>query len=125
MPTRPGILTTPAVPVTLAGGENLAGFVQYRDFIASEGMAIIQPDLGKWYFPYWLGGGIGLAASMHLKTAVGGRGHVDVDSNPIRLRELLAVPNFPLNDDWVELPNEPGLGVVPDRLACKDFAVEV
>ena len=35
-------------PLTLAGCANLAGFAQYRDFIASAGMAIIQPDLGKW-----------------------------------------------------------------------------
>jgi D-galactarolactone cycloisomerase len=86
-------------PLTLAGGENLAGFAQYRDFIATEGMSVIQPDLGKWggfsgclevakqtlaagkwYCPHWLGGGIGLVASMHLKTAVGGAGYVEVDS---------------------------------------------
>ena len=62
---------------------------------------------------------------MHLKTAVCGPGHIGVDSKPIRLRELLAVSNFPVNDGWVELSNEPGLWVVPDLLACKVFAVEV
>jgi D-galactarolactone cycloisomerase len=131
-------------PLTLAGGENLAGFAQYRDFIATEGMSIIQPDLGKWggfsgclevakqtlaagkwYCPHWLGGGIGLVASMHLKTAVGGPGYVEVDSNPNPLRELLAVPNFTVNDGWVQLSNAPGLGVVPDLAACKGFVVEL
>jgi D-galactarolactone cycloisomerase len=131
-------------PLTLAGGENLAGFAQYRDFIATEGMSIIQPDLGKWggfsgclevakqtlaagkwYCPHWLGGGIGLVASMHLKTAVGGPGYVEVDSNPNPLRELLAVPNFTVSDGWVQLSNAPGLGVVPDLAACKGFVVEL
>jgi D-galactarolactone cycloisomerase len=130
--------------LTLAGGENLAGFAQYRDFIATEGMAVIQPDLGKWggpsgclevakqtiaagkwYCPHWLGGGIGLVASMHVKTAVGGAGYVEVDSNPNPLRELLAVPNFKVDNGWVQLSNEPGLGVVPDLAACKGYAVEV
>lgn len=131
-------------PITLAGGENLAGFAQYRDFISTEGMTVIQPDLGKWggpsgclevakqtlaagkwYCPHWLGGGIGLVASMHVKTAVGGPGYVEVDSNPNPLRELLAVPNFKVNDGWVQLSNEPGLGVVPDLAACKGYVVEV
>ncbi len=130
--------------LTLAGGENLAGFAQFREFISTEGMAIIQPDLGKWgglsgclkvakqtlaadkwYCPHWLGGGIGLVASMHLKTAVGGSGYVEVDANPNPLRELLAVPNFKVNDGWVQLSNEPGLGVVPDLAACKDFVVDL
>jgi D-galactarolactone cycloisomerase len=130
--------------LTLAGGENLAGFAQFREFISTEGMAIIQPDLGKWggvsgclevakqtlaaekwYCPHWLGGGIGLLASMHLKTAVGGPGYVEVDANPNPLRELLAVPNFKVNDGWVQLSNEPGLGVVPDLAACKDFVVDL
>jgi D-galactarolactone cycloisomerase len=130
--------------LTLAGGENLAGFAQFREFITTEGMAIIQPDLGKWggfsgclevakqtlaaekwYCPHWLGGGIGLMASMHLKTAVGGPGYVQVDANPNPLRELLAVPNFRVDDGWVQLSNEPGLGVVPDLAACADFLVDL
>ncbi len=131
-------------PLTLAGGENLAGFAQYSDFIATEGMAIIQPDLGKWggpsgcldvakqtiaagkwYCPHWLGGGIGLAASMHLKTAVGGPGYVEVDANPNPLRDLLAMPAFTVRDGWVQLSNAAGLGVVPDLAACREFQVDV
>lgn len=131
-------------PLTLAGGENLAGLPQYREFIGSPGMAILQPDLGKWggfsgcltvaqeavaagkwYCPHWLGGGIGLAASMHLKTAIGGPGHVEVDANPNALRELLAVPNFTVREGSVQLSEAPGLGVVPDLEACREFLVPV
>jgi D-galactarolactone cycloisomerase len=131
-------------PLRLAGGENLAGLAQYRDFIAAEGMSVIQPDLGKWggvsgcltvaqetvaagkwYCPHWLGGGIGLMASMHLKTAIGGPGFVEIDANPNALRELLAVPSFVVRDGLVQLGDAPGLGVAPDLDACKDFLVEI
>ena len=133
-----------AQPLTLAGGENLTGLPQFREFIAASGLSILQPDLGKWggitacldvareamaagkwYCPHWLGGGIGLAASMHLKTAVGGPGYVEVDSNPNPLRELTAKPNFSVRDGLVRLSNEPGLGVVPDLDACRDYLIDV
>ncbi|VTU38084.1 Mandelate racemase [Variovorax sp. PBL-H6] len=133
-----------AQPLRLAGGENLAGLAQYRDFIATEGMSVMQPDLGKWggftgcltvaqetiaagkwYCPHWLGGGIGLVASMHLKTAVGGPGYVEVDSNPNPLRELLAVPAFAIHEGFVQLGDAPGLGVAPDLDSCRDFLVAV
>lgn len=131
-------------PLRLAGGENLSGFAQYREFIDTPGMSVIQPDLGKWggfsgcvevarqaiaagkwYCPHWLGGGIGLVASMHLKTAVGGAGYVEVDSNPNPLRELLAVPNFTVREGCVQLSAKPGLGVVPDLEACGDYLIEL
>lgn len=131
-------------PLRLAGGENLAGLAQYRDFIATEGMSVMQPDLGKWggvsgcltvaeetiaagkwYCPHWLGGGIGLMASMHLKTAVGGPGFVEVDANPNALRELLAVPNVVVREGLVQLGDSPGLGVAPDLDACTDFLIEI
>jgi D-galactarolactone cycloisomerase len=133
-----------AQPLTLAGGENLTGLPQFREFIAAEGLSIIQPDLGKWggitaclevaretaaagkwYCPHWLGGGIGLVASMHLKTAVGGPGYVEVDANPNPLRELLAVPNFAVRDGAVRLSNAPGLGVAPDLDACRQYLIEL
>jgi D-galactarolactone cycloisomerase len=133
-----------AQPLTLAGGENLTGLSQFREFIAVKGLSIIQPDLGKWggitacldvaletvaagkwYCPHWLGGGIGLAASMHLKTAVGGPGYVEVDANPNPLRELTALPNFVVCDGAVTLSNAPGLGVVPDLEACHQYLIEI
>ena len=133
-----------AQPLTLAGGENLTGLLQFREFIAAEGLSILQPDLGKWggvtacfevaretvaagkwYCPHWLGGGIGLVASMHLKTAVGGPGYVEVDANPNPLRELTALPNFVVQNGSVRLSNEPGLGVSPDLDACRRYLINV
>src|SRR5690606_31582520 len=126
----------------LAGGENLVGLPHFAQFIGAPGMSVLQPDLGKWggfsgcvevgrralqqgklFCPHWLGGGIGLTASFHLKAAVGGPGYVEVDANPNPLRDLLAMPTFQLVDGAVQLSDAPGLGVVPDLVACKDFLV--
>jgi L-alanine-DL-glutamate epimerase-like enolase superfamily enzyme len=78
-------------------------------------------DKGRMFCPHWLGGGIGLLASMHLKAAVGGAGYVEVDSNPNPLRELLATPYPAVNEGAVILSDHPGLGVAPDMDALRGF----
>ncbi|CAN7205471.1 mandelate racemase/muconate lactonizing enzyme family protein [Pseudorhodoferax sp. LjRoot39] len=131
-------------PLALAGGENLAGLGAFDDFTASPALSVLQPDLGKWggitgclavgrlalergklFCPHWLGGGIGLTASFHLKAAVGGPGYVEVDANPNPLRDLLATPQFTLHDGAVVLDAAPGLGVEPDLQATRNFVVNV
>lgn len=131
-----------ALPLRLAGGENVSEMARYDDFIAVPGMSVIQPDVGKWggvtgcievarraiaagrwYCPHWLGAGIGLAASMHLKAAAGGAGYVEVDANPNPLRDLLAQPGLQVKDGYVRLGSAPGLGVAPDLDAAKEFGV--
>lgn len=131
-----------ALPLRLAGGENVSDMARYEDFLAVPGMSVIQPDVGKWggitgcievarraisagrwYCPHWLGAGIGLAASMHLKAAAGGAGYVEVDANPNPLRDLLAQPALQVEDGYVRLGQAPGLGVVPDLDAAKEFGV--
>lgn len=133
-----------ALPLRLAGGENVSDMARYDDFIAVPGMSVIQPDVGKWggvtgcievarraiaagrwYCPHWLGAGIGLAASMHLKAAAGGPGYVEVDANPNPLRDLLAQPGLRVEDGYVRLGQAPGLGVTPDLEAAREFAVRV
>jgi len=127
-------------PIPLAAGENMRGEQQFTDAIACGAFSVIQPDLGKWggfsgclpvarqamakgrmFCPHWLGGGIGLLASMHLKAAVGGPGYVEVDSNPNPLRELLATPCPVVNEGAVILSDHPGLGVAPDMDAVRGF----
>ncbi|MBO9644868.1 MAG: mandelate racemase/muconate lactonizing enzyme family protein [Pseudacidovorax sp.] len=129
-------------PLPLAGGENLAGLDAFDAHIGAEGLSIIQPDLGKWggfsgclavgrralaqgkrFCPHWLGAGIGLTASFHLKAAVGGPGYVEVDANPNALRDLLATPVFALEEGAVHLGMKPGLGVQPDLGAAQAFRV--
>jgi L-alanine-DL-glutamate epimerase-like enolase superfamily enzyme len=127
-------------PIPLAGGENMRGEAMFDEAIASGAFAVFQPDLGKWggfsaclpvarkviessrmFCPHWLGGGLGLVASMHLKAAAGGEGYVEVDSNANPLREVLACPLPKVTDGVVTLSNLPGLGIEPDLQAAAQF----
>lgn len=120
----------------LAAGENLRGACAFEEALAAGYLTFIQPDVGKWggisacrdvvqlarshkavFCPHWLGGGIGLAASLHLRAAMGPEGYAEVDANPNPLREEVFSPSP--RDGWVTLANAPGLGVEPDlaRLA--------
>ena len=129
-----------ASAIPLAAGENLRGRRAFTDAIASAAFAVIQPDIGKWggysgclpmareamfhgriFCPHWLGGGIGLMASIQLKAAAGGPGHVEVDANPNPLRTLLATPMPVLIDGAFMLGEETGLGVEPDMDAVREY----
>lgn len=129
--------------VPLAAGENMRGETQFYEAIRSNAFRVIQPDIGKWggfsgclpiakaicasnqlFCPHWLGGGIGLVASMHLKAAVGHAGFVEVDSNPNPLREALAMPYPVMSDGQILLSNEPGLGIAPDIKQLIDLQVK-
>jgi L-alanine-DL-glutamate epimerase-like enolase superfamily enzyme len=108
----------------------------FEEALAAGYLAFVQPDVGKWggisacrdvarlarsrnavFCPHWLGGGIGLAASLHLRAAMGPQGYAEVDANPNPLREEVYAPSP--RDGWVTLTDAPGLGVEPDlvRLA--------
>ena len=129
--------------IPLAAGENMRGEQQFNDAIKSRAFRVIQPDIGKWggfsgcipvakaicasnqlFCPHWLGGGIGLVASMHLKAAIGQAGFVEVDSNPNPLREAMAMPYPAISDGKVLLSNEPGLGTSPEINRLIDLQVK-
>ena len=129
-------------PIPLACGENLRGEEAFAAAIDGGAIAVLQPDLGKWggfsgclpvarniraanklFCPHWLGGGIGLAASLHLKAGAGGPGYVEVDANPNPLRESLATPQAAMAEGVITLSDRPGLGVTPDLDATKAFRV--
>lgn len=126
--------------IPLAGGENLCSENAFRDVARAGWLAVIQPDLAKWgglscclpvaeeaiaagrhYCPHYLGGGIGLMASAHALAAVRGDGLLEVDYNQNPLRELLATPFPSMIDGQLTLPDGPGLGVVPDLAAVRDW----
>lgn len=128
--------------IPLAAGENMRGETEFASAIASDAFAVLQPDLGKWggftgcvqvgrqalahgrlFCPHWLGGGIGLVASMHLKAAVGGVGMVEVDSNPNPLRDIFAGELTKPRDGTVTLTERPGLGIDPDLPAAEHYRV--
>jgi L-alanine-DL-glutamate epimerase-like enolase superfamily enzyme len=131
-------------PVPLAAGENLRGMAGFAEVIEARVLRFVQPDIGKWggysgclevarrarardaiFCPHWLGGGIGLAASLHLLAAAGGNGYAEWDANPNPLRELLA-PALPrVEEGRIELSDAPGLGGAPDLEAAERFRVRV
>jgi len=119
-------------PVPLAGGENVRGERDFAALVDSATVAFVQPDIGKWggctgglaigraalaagqaFCPHWLGGGVGLLASMHVLAAVGGPGYAEVDANPNPLRERMPLP--PVADGHCLLAQAPGLGQDPER----------
>jgi D-galactarolactone cycloisomerase len=129
--------------IALAAGENLRGAEAFDAALASAAFGVIQPDIGKWggfsgclevgkqarargvmFCPHWLGGGIGLAASLHLKAAVGGPGYVEVDANPNPLREPGLIPAYEVDEGKIALSDNPGLGVVPNLAAIEPYRVQ-
>lgn len=131
------------IQAPLAGGENVRGLRAFAGLIRSGACRIIQPDIGKWggftgclevghmalaagltFCPHWLGGGIGLVASMHLLSAVGGDGQVEFDVNDNPLRELLVGAHVVVDDGYVQLADSAGLGVAPDLVGLKEFLID-
>jgi D-galactarolactone cycloisomerase len=125
----------------LAAGENLRGIETFEAHLSNTHLKFIQPDVAKWggisgcrevallaarhnvtFCPHWLGGGVGLAASVHLRAAMGADGFVEVDANPNPLREEV-FPISPIHNGWAELPETPGTGVEPDLARLSRFRV--
>ncbi len=126
----------------LSAGENLRGIESFTSAITSGALAVIQPDLGKWggfsgclkvarvaastgvrFCPHWLGGGIGLLASLQLLSAADAQGWGEVDANPNPLRELLLPQDFKVSNGRVQLSDRPGLGYEPDAEILKRFRI--
>jgi L-alanine-DL-glutamate epimerase-like enolase superfamily enzyme len=62
-------------------------------------------------------------ASLHLLSAVGGDGLLEVDANPNPLRELAAQPFPAVADGAMTPPSGPGLGVRPDLAALERYRI--
>lgn len=107
--------------------------------VASGSLRFVQPDVGKWggvtgclrvaraaaqaglhYCPHWLGGAIGLMASLHLKAGEGGPGWVEIDSNPNPLRESFGDAMPAVHDGHVLLADAPGIGLEPSPAMLAD-----
>ena len=131
-----------AVPMPLAGGENLTGNVSFDEAIQSGSLGVLQPDLAKWggitgcmavarralaaglrYCPHYLGAGVGLAMSAHVLAAVGGDGLLEMDINPNPLRDLFGGGMTAVREGIVVLSNAPGFGTPPELALMNEFAV--
>lgn len=128
--------------IPLAAGENIRGHQSFDDAIEGGWLGFVQPDIGKWggitrcrdvatharernvvCCPHWLGGGVGLAASLHFIAAYGTvASYAEVDANPNPLRE--EVCQMRLEDGCALLDDTPGIGVEPDLRRLQRFIVE-
>ena len=117
-----------ACPVPLAGRENLLS-----DWLLTETFGwldYIQPDIDKWggvngcfdiakkanntgkgYCLHWLSGGIDLLHSAHVLSAAGGKGLLEIDSNPNSLRTVITKQLQCLRDPSFSLGTKPGVGI--------------
>jgi L-alanine-DL-glutamate epimerase-like enolase superfamily enzyme len=66
---------------------------------------------GRYYFPHFLGAGIGLAASAELLAAVGGDGLLEVDVNDNPLRSLFFDGTEPVTKGKWICNDSIGLGI--------------
>lgn len=134
-----GLATQSAIP--LAAGENLRG-TQFGEAIEGGWLKFVQPDVGKWggvsaaleiaklaeackvtFCPHWLGGGVGLAHSLHVTAAVGTRAsYAEVDANPNPLREKVCP--MTVEHGVVRLGNAPGIGFEPDLGVLATYIVD-
>ncbi|MEX0345535.1 MAG: mandelate racemase/muconate lactonizing enzyme family protein [Rhizobiaceae bacterium] len=115
--------------IPLAGGENIAGLVEFKRAIDQGYLKYLQPDAAKWggvsgcfeigkaavaagriYCPHFLGGGIGIAASAELLAAVGGPGLLEVDANPNPLRSAFDLAGVDRRSGKWQLSSDPGHG---------------
>jgi D-galactarolactone cycloisomerase len=131
-----------ASAVALAAGENIRGRAAFDAALDGGWLRFVQPDVGKWggisgcrevathaasrdvtLCPHWLGGGVGLAASLHLVAATGSAAsYAEVDANPNPLRE--EVFEVILADGAAVLGNAPGIGVEPDLRRLRPYLVD-
>ena len=117
-------------PIPLAGGENILdrdGLEECHDWFD-----YVQPDIGKWggvdqclavarhtiaagktYCPHWLSGGVGLMHSAHVLAAAGGKGLLEVDTNPNPLRTELIKDLPGIKDGMFQLGDGSGIGIEP------------
>ena len=131
-------------PIPLAAGENIRGKAAFGKAVSSMGLRYLQPDIGKWggltaclplcreavssglvYCPHWLGGGIGLVASLHLLAAVGGKGSLEIDSNPNPLREIHLEQLGKPREGRIAVPDGPGIGVLPRMEEIARYRVSI
>jgi D-galactarolactone cycloisomerase len=128
-----------ASPIPLAGGENLRG-EELHAAASGDVLKFIQPDATKWggvsgniavareavaqgkdFCPHVFGGGIALLTGLHLLAAVEARGALEYDCHPNAGRELIVGDLLKVCEGTVAVPEEPGLGAAPDRVALDSY----
>jgi D-galactarolactone cycloisomerase len=116
----------------VVAGENAYGRKGFLRLLQAGAVDIVQPDLCKTggiteglaicqmasgfncgYAPHYLGGAVGLIASLHLCAATPGLWRMELDANPNPLRTELAGELLTVREGCLIAPDRPGLGFEP------------
>lgn len=130
--------------IPLAAGENAAGRKDFVEMLGAGCIDVVQPDVAKCggltdarfacqlaaahglsFAPHYLGGAVGLIASLHLFAGSPGGTMMELDANPNPLREELAGDLVRPVDGCLRLPSGPGLGFTPRPEALERYRVPV
>jgi L-alanine-DL-glutamate epimerase-like enolase superfamily enzyme len=128
-------------PLRIAAGEQETTLRGFRDLLDA-GLAVIQPDVAR------VGGltgvmeigrlvaqrhrlcvnhsyktGISIAASLHFLAALPNTHFIEYSVQNSPLRQTLTRQTFPVVDGYVEVPQEPGLGVELDEVVLERYRV--
>lgn len=139
--THWSILARP-VPVSLAADENIASEAEFEAKIESGALGVVQPDLAKFggvsgamhigcfarnrgacTYLHFMDAALGLAASLHISSALGGDGHVELDANRNPLRSEVGELDLTITSGRLTVPAGSGIGFVPDPNALARLAV--
>ena len=127
---------------SLAAGENICSADSFKEFVSRKAISVVQPDVSKWggvsgamdvgrhavnhdavCAIHYMGSALGLAASLHVRAAIGGDGPVELDANINPLRTDLGDISVTPDCGCMELPAGIGLGFVPDMSALKLYQI--
>lgn len=129
-------------PIALAAGENISSQSRFEDHINDHSLHIVQPDVAKWggisgavsiaryanahdvqCYLHFMGTGLGLAASLHVLSVIGGDGRVELDVNENPLRTELGEINLTVSNGNLSVPCGAGFGFEPDPAELKRFSI--
>lgn len=130
--------------IPLAAGENAFARTDFVEMLEADCIDIVQPDVakcggltdarfacqlahayGRTFAPHYLGGAVGLIASLHLFASTPGGTMMELDANPNPLREELGGDLVQPADGCLRVPNGPGLGWTPAPEMLERYRVPV
>lgn len=141
-PLRDWAQVASGTPVPIAAGENITSARQFADMVGQGRLGVVQPDVAKWggisgamevgrdaldqgaqVMLHYMGTALGLAASLHVMSALKCDGRVELDANPNPLRTDLGDMELRPNAGRLPVPDGPGIGFEPDPEALRRFCV--
>ena len=127
------------LPFALAAGENIFSAKRFKALLDVNATDIAQPDVckigglsdmreaclaavnkGLSYAPHYLGGAVGLMASLQLFAGTPGGVVMELDPHPNPLREAF-LEDIVLKEGHLQLPPSVGLGICPNESLIKKY----